>query len=173
MHYLFCPLCGEKLTDKDAGDDGGVPYCNSCKRYWFDTFASASIVLVANENHEVAMLKQHYLSEDYWTYVAGYIKPGETAEETALREVEEELGLKIQRLEYAGTYWHGNGDQLMHGFIGFVKKEPFVLSSEVNQAEWVPCREAPSRMFPEAPGNSQQPIYRHYLEITGQSIPQG
>lgn len=46
--------------------------------------ASASIILVTNELHEVVMLKQHYLSEIYRSYVAGDIKPGETAEETVL-----------------------------------------------------------------------------------------
>lgn len=56
---------------------------------WFDSFSSCVIILVANEYHEIAMLKQNYMSEKYWTYVSGFMKPGETAEETAIREVNE------------------------------------------------------------------------------------
>lgn len=165
MHYKYCPECGEKLTDKPAGDDGNVPYCEACQKYWFDTFASCVIMLVANEYKEIAMLKQSYLSSEHWTYVAGYIKPGENAEETAIREIEEELGLKTEHLEYAGTYWFQKREQLMHGFVAFTKKADFKLSQEVDDAIWVPYKEAPTKMFPERPGNTQYPIYRKYLEI--------
>ena len=167
MRYRFCPLCGNELVLKPAGDDGDVPYCEPCGKFWFDAFASAAITLIVNEFHEVAMLRQSYLSEEYWTYCAGFMKPGETAEETAVREVEEELGLAIERLEYAGTYWFAEREQLMHGFIGYAKKADFVLSEEIDAAEWVPLDEAPARMFPGRPGNSQQPIYRRYVESLG------
>ncbi len=131
MRYLYCPRCGRKLTPRPAGDDGLVPYCDDCGQYWFDSFASCVIVLVANEFREIAMLRQSYLSDEYWSYVAGFITPGETAEQTAFREVREELGLELERLEYGGTFWFSLREQLMHGFIGFVKKADFTLSGEV------------------------------------------
>lgn len=122
MRYTYCPQCGKLLIGKSAGDDGEVPYCDNCHKFWFDSFSSCVIILVVNEYHEIAMLRQNYLSDQYWTYVAGYIKPGETTEETAVREVREELGLTLDRLEYGGTYWFAEREQLMHGFIGFTKK---------------------------------------------------
>lgn len=165
MRHIYCPQCGTKLIDKPAGDDGKVPFCENCNKYWFDSFSSCVIILLANEYHEIAMLRQNYLSEKYWTYIAGFMKPGETAEETSIREVEEELGLKVDRLEYGGTYWFAERELLMHGFIGFTKKSDFTLSAEVDAAEWVPVTEAPDRMFPEKPGNSQHPLYRKYLQM--------
>lgn len=165
MHYIYCPQCGNKLIDKEAGDEGKVPYCHKCNQMWFDSFSSCVIILVANEYHEIAMLKQNYMSEKYWTYVSGFMKPGETAEETAIREVKEEIGLEIDKLEYGGTYWFSEREQLMHGFIGFAKKADFVLSCEVNEAEWVQAKLAPKRMFPEKPGNTQYPLYRKYLQM--------
>ena len=164
MHYLYCPICGNRLIPKPAGDDGDVPFCLACNAYRFDTFPSVSIVMVVNEFHEIAMLRQLYLSDRYWTFVSGFIKPGETAEETAVREVSEELGLQVRKLDYAGTYWFGDQEELMHAFIGHVLKSDFVRSIEVDAAEWVPYPEAPSRMFPEKPGNTQHPIYRQYLQ---------
>lgn len=165
MRYQYCPCCGSKLVPRKAGDDGEVPFCVSCRKLWFDTFASCVIVLLANEQGEIAMLRQRYLSDRYWSYVAGFIKPGESAEETAAREVEEELGIRIERLEYAGTYWFGPREQLMHGFVAFARKQDLKLSTEVNAAEWVPAEKAPELMFPEAPGNAQQPLYRKYLRL--------
>ena len=164
MRFSYCPQCGQKLTDKAAGDDGLVPFCEACNKYWFDSFASCSIIMVTNDQNEIALLKQNYLSDTYWTFVAGFIKPGENAEETAFREVQEELGLELTRLEYSGTYWFAARDQLMHGFIGYTKKQDFKLSSEVNDAIWVPAEEAPTKMFPKRPGNTQHPIYEQYMK---------
>lgn len=165
MKYIYCPTCGSRLIGKTAGDDGEVPFCDSCGKYWFDSFYSVAIVLVANEYNEIAMLRQGYLSDKYWNYVAGFIKPGETAESTAVREVKEELGLTVDRLEYGGTYWFADREQLMYGFIGFVKKADFDLSVEVDAAEWVPIDEAPGRMFPRRPGSCQHPLYERYLGL--------
>ena len=83
MRYIYCPECGRKLTEKEAGDDGPVPYCEGCGKYWFDSFSSCVIVMVVNGEGEIALLTQNYLSTEYKTFVSGFIKPGETAEETA------------------------------------------------------------------------------------------
>lgn len=169
MHYNYCPKCGMKLKDKTAGDDGKVPFCEQCNQYWFDSFASCCIVLVANQYHEIALLRQTYMSDRFTSFVSGYITPGENAEETAAREVKEELGIDIDKLEYAGTYWFDAKELLMHGFIGFASKADFRLSGEVDSAAWVPALKAPETMFPDRPGNAMHPIYRKYLKMTGLS----
>lgn len=164
MRYKYCPECGMKLVDKQAGDDGAVPFCNQCNKYWFDGFSSCVIVLTYNEFDEVVLGRQQYLSDQYATFTSGYITPGETAELTAVREVKEELGIDIQNLEYAGTYWFEKGQMLMHGFIGYSPKCEFHLSIEVDSAEWVSPSEAPKMMFPDSPGNAAFGIFRKFLE---------
>ena len=166
MRYIYCPQCGIKLTDKLAGDDGYVPFCEQCNKYWFDTFSSCSIVLVANQYNEIALLRQQYISDKFSSFVSGYITPGENAEETAVREVKEELGIDIEKLEYAGTYWFDSKELLMHGFIGFTSKSDLHLTGEVDSAEWVPALKAPEKMFPDRPGNAMHPIYRRYMKIS-------
>lgn len=164
MRYKFCPACGSKLTQIHAGDDGMVPYCADCKKHWFDAFHSCVIVLTYNEFDEIVLARQGYLSDTYASMTSGYITPGETAEETAIREVKEELGLDIEVLEYAGTYWFGSRDMLMHGFIGFTHKKAFQLSEEIDSAQWVPALDAPKSMFPDGPENSSFAIYRKFLK---------
>ena len=170
MHYKYCPECGEKLNGKPAGDEGLVPFCEKCGKFWFDTFASCVIILVANEENEIALLQQGYLSNEYRSFVSGYIKPGDNAEDTARREVQEEIGLELERLDYAGTYWFAMREQLMHGFIGYAKKKELVLSQEVDRAEWVPYDKAPMLMFPDMPGNAMHPIHRQYLKSIGKQL---
>ena len=164
MRYKFCPNCGTKLTEIKAGDEGMVPYCEPCKKMWFDTFASCVIVLTYNEFGEVVLQRQGYLSTEYSTLTSGYITPGENAEETAMREVKEELGLDLESLEYTGTYWFEKGDMLMHGFIGFAHKADLVLSEEVDSAEWVPAEDVPKTLFPDSPGNAAYAVYREFMK---------
>lgn len=160
MRYKYCPLCGEKLREKEAGDDGKIPFCLHCSKYWFDSFESCVIVLVYNEYNEIVLCRQGYLSDRYTSFTSGYIVTGETAEETAIREVKEELGLDVQTLEYAGTYWFAKREQLMHGFLAYVPKAELVLSDEIDSAEWTPAEEVPKTLFPDAPGNAAYEIYR-------------
>ena len=79
MRFVYCPRCGSKLVGKLAGDEGEVPYCENCDKLWFDMFSSCSIVLVANEYNEIALLRQNYMSDVHTTFVSGYITPGENA----------------------------------------------------------------------------------------------
>ena len=167
MHYIYCPKCGNLLIEKEAGDEGKVPYCEKCSKFWFDTFSSCSIVLVANEFDEVALLKQSYLSDKYATFVSGYIIPGESAVETGIREVKEEIGIDLERLENSGTCWFAQGDMLMHSFVGFTNKGEFKLSQEVDEARWVPALDVPKFLFPDSPGNAAYVAYRYFLKVRG------
>ena len=163
MRYQYCPQCGRKLIEKQAGDDGLVPYCESCDKLWFDAFGSCVIIMIVNELDEVVMLRQKYMSDEYMNFVSGYITVGETAEEAARREVREETGLELDALEYAGTWWFGQEELLMHGFIGRVQKQDFVLSPEVDAAAWIPLEKLPDYMYPDMPGNAQYGTYKVFL----------
>ena len=169
MKYVYCPICGEKLVYKRAGDDGDVPFCRSCDKFWFDSFASCVIVLVYNEYDEIVLCRQPHLSGDHSSFTSGYITPGETAEECAAREVKEELGIEVENLTYAGTVWFEKGDMLMHGYVAYTPKCELVLSEEISSAKWVSYDRAPETMYPDRPGNAMWVLYRKYLEISGKN----
>ena len=165
MHFTYCPKCGRKLIKKEAGDDGMIPFCTACNEYYFDIFPSCVIVMTYNEYGEIALCRQNYMSDKYFNITSGFIAVGETAEEAAVREVKEELGLTVEELTYAGTYWFSPKGLLMHGFIAFAHKTDFNLSVEVDEAHWVKAEDAPSIMFPESPDNAIYPSYRKYLNM--------
>jgi 8-oxo-(d)GTP phosphatase len=97
----------------------------------------------ANGKWEVAVV--HRPSHDDWTLPKGKPNPSETEEQTALREVEEETGLrcvlerpvgKIQYVDRRGRpktvrYW------LMRPVAG-----SFTPSQEVDELRWIPLKEA-------------------------------
>ena len=161
MRFTYCPHCGTKLIPRPIGDEGLVPYCDSCDKPLFDMFATCIIVMEVNEEEEVALLQQNYLSSRHRVLVSGYMKPGESAEECTRREVLEEIGIRLDSVEIVGTDWFGKRDQLMIGFVGRAKKAPFTISGEVDDVSWVPVEEAPALM---SPGKSiSTELVRRYL----------
>ncbi|WIV11545.1 NUDIX domain-containing protein [Proteiniborus sp. MB09-C3] len=136
MKFNYCPQCGEKLGLREIGDEGLMPFCNKCDVPYFDWFGQCIISAVINEYGEIALLKQERVSKIYWGLVAGYIKKGETLEEAVIREVEEETGQKVEKVEYLASYYHEKKELLMVGFICEVKKRKFNKSKEIDQVEW-------------------------------------
>lgn len=136
MRFKFCQQCGKELSLREIGDEGLVPYCNSCERPWFDMFSTCVICLLWADKNKFALLKQNYLSRGHHVCVSGYITPGETAEKAAAREVKEEIGLDAERVDYLGSWFYDKRDQLMLGFAVKIPQEKFSLSCEVDDAEW-------------------------------------
>ncbi len=136
MEFKYCPQCGEKLELREIGDEGLMPFCNQCKVPYFDWFGQCIIAAVVNEYGEIALLKQSGVSKSYWGLVAGYIKRGETLEETAIREVEEETGQLVEKIEYISSYYYEKKELLMAGFKCEVKKREFNISKEIDEVEW-------------------------------------
>lgn len=142
MRYTYCPHCGEKLGEKELGDEGLVPWCGRCERPVWEAFTTAVIAAVVNEDDEVALLRQGYISADTYVCVSGIMKPGESAEDAMVREIGEELGLTVRELQYMGSFPHKHGDMLMLGFCALAEKAPLTLSREVDAAQWAPFDEA-------------------------------
>ena len=114
----------------------------------FDHAYACVLVLVVNDKEEAALLSQPEVIADYPVLVAGYIRPGESAEEAALRETAEELGLAARAPRYIRSYYNACRDRLMLGFLVRTGSGPFRLSGEVAGAGWVPLSDAPTRLRP-------------------------
>ena len=142
MRFKYCPHCGDKLIKKVIGDEGMIPYCEQCKVPLWDMFITCIICAVINEENEIALLRQNYISTTSYVSVAGVMKIDESAEETVVREIKEELGLDAETVEYVRSYPNKGRDMLMLGYKVKVKKAEFKLSGEVDSAEWFPLEDA-------------------------------
>lgn len=142
MHFEYCPHCGTKSILKEIGDEGMIPYCDTCKIPLWDMFTTSIICAVINEAKEVALLKQDYVTRNSHVCVAGIMKLGESAEESVIREVKEELGLDVEELIFVRSYPYEKKEMLMLGFKAIVKKAEFTLSGEVDEAEWIKFEDA-------------------------------
>ena len=141
MRFTHCPDCGQRLSARPIGDEGLVPWCESCSRPWFDTFSTCIITAVMNEKGEV-LLQRETRRPDREVLVAGYIKPGESAEDAARREIAEETGLTATTLRYVASWPHIEGNMLMLGFAATAEGEPNPDSSEILSDRWATMEDA-------------------------------
>ena len=141
MRFTHCPDCGQRLSARSIGDEGLVPWCDGCSRPWFDAFSTCIITAVMNEKGEV-LLQRETRRPDREVLVAGYIKPGESAEDAARREIAEETGLTATTLRYMGSWPHMEGNMLMLGFAATAEGEPNPDSSEILSDRWATIEDA-------------------------------
>jgi NAD+ diphosphatase len=137
MRFTYCPHCGTRLIFKEIGDEGIIPFCDKCNIPLWDMFTTCIIAAVVNEYGEVALLRQNYVSTTKYVCVAGIMKIGESAEETVIREVKEEIGQDVEKIEYISSYPYEKKEMLMLGYKAIVSKQDFKLSGEVDSVEWV------------------------------------
>jgi NAD+ diphosphatase len=70
--------------------------------------------------------------------LAGYVEPGESAEASVVREVAEEVGLKISSLTYAGSQAWPYPGSLMLGFHATADRDQRISvdPEEIDEARW-------------------------------------
>lgn len=146
MYFTYCPHCGTKADKKEIGDEGLIPFCTKCNVPLWDMFTTCIIAAVVNEEREVALLRQNYLSAETYVCVSGIMKIGESAEETAVREIKEEIGLDVTELKFMKSYPYEKKEMLMLGFKAVVKKAEFKLSQEVDAVKWFKFEDALSQI---------------------------
>ena len=142
MRLKYCPHCGNKKIKIEIGDEGLIPYCEECKVPLWDMFTTSVICAVVNEENEVSLIQQSYGVEKRYVCVAGIMKLNESAEDTVIREVKEEIGQDVQKAEFIRSYPYEAKEMLMLGFMAYIKKQEFDLSGEVALAKWVTFDEA-------------------------------
>ena len=82
---------------------------------------------------------------DDWTLPKGKLDPGETFEQAALREVEEETGVRAELVrELPATTYEENGRPkiVRYWLMEVAGERPFEPNDEVDELRWVPVDEA-------------------------------
>ena len=83
--------------------------------------AARAILLVNNDIVTIKRTKYNGDSEYvYYTLPGGHVEKGETFEETVIREVEEELGIKVKIEEEFMSIYNEDIDKVVDGELEFV-----------------------------------------------------
>ncbi|KAK6636862.1 hypothetical protein RUM43_010526 [Polyplax serrata] len=135
--FLFCNYCAGTLSVNAAGTR---KQCMGCNAIHYPTLSPVGLTLIEDNNHEeVLLVRQERHPKGLYTCVAGFIEPGESVEENVRREVAEEVGLHVVKVEFCTSqHWALPASQLTLGCIATVMdKDVDVDSNEIENAKWV------------------------------------
>ena len=110
--------------------------CRPCRNLVYPRLTPAVIVLVTR-GHEMLLARNHNFPEGMYSTLAGFLEPGETAEQCVYREVLEESGIKVRDVRYFGTQSWPFPSQLMIGFFAEFESGDIVPEEgEIADAQW-------------------------------------
>ncbi len=137
----FCGRCG--IPNELAAGERAMR-CPQCRLLRFPQLSPAIITLV-HRGDEVLLARSHRFPEGLYSALAGFVEPGETVEGALIREVEEEVGIRVTNLEYRGSQPWPFPNSLMLGFFAEYESGDIVLEeAEIAAAEWFPVDALPN-----------------------------
>ena len=94
--------------------------------------------VVVDESSRVLLVKHNY-GELNWELPGGAGEAGESAEETARREMREEVGVELETMRLAGVYWDPPIDAHHFVFQARVRGTPYLADpNEITEVGWFP-----------------------------------
>lgn len=98
--HQFCARCGAPTL---SANGGSLRKCSTDGSEHYPRTDGAVIVLVKDDKDRVLLGRQKIWPEKRFSCFAGFVEPGETFEQTVLREVFEESGIKADEITYLGS----------------------------------------------------------------------
>ena len=128
----FCGACGKALSLVRAGY---MAKCEACGSEHYPRTDSA-VIMAVSDGERLLLGRQASWPENRWSVLAGFLEPGESLEQTVIREVWEEAGVRVDRAEYAASQPWPFPASLMLGFHAYAKPQPATAGDELEQAQW-------------------------------------
>ena len=112
--------------------------CPSCGNSIYPKIAPAVIVGLI-DGDRLLMTKYNGRAYKRYALIAGFTEIGETAEETVIREVREEVGLKAKNVRYYKSQPWGTEQDLLLGYFCDLDGDDTINldEDELSTAEWV------------------------------------
>jgi NAD+ diphosphatase len=131
--HRFCGRCG--VPTESQGAERAMK-CPQCGLLHFPRLSPAIIVLV-EKGDEVLLARSRRFPTGMFSVLAGFVEPGESLEETVVREVKEEVGITLRDLRYFGSQPWPFPHSLMIGFTAaYAGGEISIDPAEIAEAGW-------------------------------------
>jgi NAD+ diphosphatase len=135
LRHRFCGLCGAPTRPERAGH---VMQCTSspCAHQVFPRIDPAIIVLVTDGDRALLGRQASWPVGRYST-IAGFVEPGESLEDAVAREVLEETGVRVRRIDYQSSQPWPFPSSLMLGFHALAEPDSQIRAGqELDDARW-------------------------------------
>ena len=110
--HRFCGRCGAATRHHE---NDRARECPDCGLLSFPRVSPAVIVLIQKGDEFLLARNRNFPGKRY-SIIAGFVEPGETLEETVVREIREEVGIEVRDVRYFGSQPWPFPHSLMVGF---------------------------------------------------------
>lgn len=137
----FCGRCGQQLSPMK---NLFALHCKSCHLQVFPQIAPAIIVAIS-KGDSLLLAHNSNFPKGLFSIIAGFCNPGESAEETIRREIQEEVGIEVKNIHYFGSQPWPFPNSLMLGYTAeWASGEIHVDGREIVDARWFKPEEIPT-----------------------------
>ena len=96
--FSYCPRCGASAF---AEHDARSKRCQACDFTYYHNASAATVAVIVNEHRELLVVRRAYEpAKGTLDLPGGFVDPGEGVDDGCRREVLEETGLQVKRMEY-------------------------------------------------------------------------
>jgi NAD+ diphosphatase len=156
--HRYCGRCGQATQ---ADDIDRAKICSNCELRFYPRISPCMIVLVTR-GEELLLAHHRRATRVVYSTLAGFVEAGESVEECVRREIKEEVGISVGRLEYFRSQPWPFPSQLMLGFFAeYEAGEIMIDPVEIVDAKWFRYDQLPQ--VPASASVAGQ-LIAHYLE---------
>jgi NAD+ diphosphatase len=131
--HRFCAQCGSPTRVESAG---WVRRCPECEASHYPRSDPVTIMLAVRGDYGL-LGRNRRRPGNRFSCLAGFMEPGETLEECVRREVHEESGIRVGRVEYLACQPWPFPSSLMMGFLCEALSEEITVDpEELAEARW-------------------------------------
>ncbi len=128
------------------------------------------MIVAVEKGNQILLARSPHFPTGILSVLAGFVEPGESAEEAVMREVFEETSIIVKDVEYFSSQAWPFPNSLMLGFQAIYDSgEIEIDNDEIVEANWFAADAMPNA-FPGKISISQW-LIRDFLERNGQPVP--
>jgi NAD+ diphosphatase len=133
--HTHCPRCGARTIPAPAGH---LTVCAADGTEHFPRIDPAVIMLVTDPDDRCLLARNALWPERRMSVLAGFVEPGESAEQAVAREVREETDIVVGEISYLGSQPWPMPRSLMLGFRALAKggQRITIDREEIAEARW-------------------------------------
>ena len=89
---IYCPYCANKITHRK---ENGVErdYCPQCDKFFYDNPLPVASCIITDDRKLLLVKRKYAPRKGEWCLPTGFAESGESIENAALRELQEETGI--------------------------------------------------------------------------------
>lgn len=138
--HQFCGKCGTAMKMRKTELANICPACD------FVSFPrlSPAVIMSVIKGDQILLARAPRFPTGMFSTLAGFVEPGETLEEAVIREVHEEVNIRVSNIRYIASQPWPFPHSIMIGFsASYVEGEIKVDNEELEDAGWFSVEELP------------------------------